>query len=165
MKVLKFILVVLCAVVLFRLAACTTGLAPTPDATPIIPTNPTNPQNPQIQPERPEGDSDSISGPDPAQARDAALEDLLAEIPEAGSEASMPGVIDWQSEDVTPQNLLGAVSTLYRGGGWEILVRYPVVAPANTRYTVEIRNQSTDSSWEVVLDANYQILSLNPLSP
>lgn len=162
MKILKFILVVLCALVLLRLAACTTGLAPTPDATPAIPTHPQNSQN---QPGGPERESDAISEPDPAQARDAALEDLLAEIPEAGSDASAQGAIDWQSEDVTPQNLLGAVSTVYRGDGWEILVRYPVVAPANIRYTVEIHNQSTGSGWEVVLDANYQIISLNPMSP
>jgi hypothetical protein len=165
MKVLKFILVVICAAVLLRLAACTTGLAPTPNATPEKNPVSTPPQSPEEQPAGPEQENESIPTSDPAKAREAALTYLLAEIPEAGNEAEEPATIDWSVEDVTPPNLVGSVSTLYEGGGWRVLVRYPVVAPANIRYTVEIQNLSTGSTWEVILDANFQVLTLNQLTP
>lgn len=165
MKVLKFILVLLCAAGLLRLAACTTGLAPTPQATPeITPISPSTEKS-MDQPGQPQTESETAPVVDPARARDAALAALLTEIPDAGSEAEVPDAVEWEVEDATPQNLVGAVTTIYRGGGWEVLVRYPVVAPANTRYTVEIQNLNTGMGWEVVLDAHFQPLSLNPISP
>jgi hypothetical protein len=169
MKVLKFILVVLCAAVLLRLAACTTGLAPTPDATPEAMPEATHPalqpDRPQDQTGQPETESDAFPVVNPEQARDAALEVLLSELPEAGNDADDPQSVEWEVEDATPPGLVGAVTTIYRGGGWEVEVQYPVVAPANTRYTVVIRNMNTGQSWEVVLDAYFEPISLNPLAP
>lgn len=150
MKVLRLFVVVLGAIVLLRLAACTTGLIPTPEPTPVTP--PDEFQGNSMRPEEP-------GSPEVEGAVNAAINHLIETDPPAGNGAELPSQIDWQVENRTPEGLIGAVTLVYRGGGWEVTVEYPVVAPEDMLYRITILNTTTGYTWEGTLNAAYEVIS------
>jgi hypothetical protein len=157
MKILKFFVVVICAVLVLRLAACTTGLSPAPqESTPTANPLPQHQQQ-QIQPQ---GGGDETPQPvvDTAQARDAALAYVLEHYPEAAAPGDNPLNLQWQVQDLTPSQTVGTSVTGYSSGDWQITVSYPVVLPSLVQYQVQIENQATGFSWSGILDANFNVL-------
>jgi hypothetical protein len=150
MKVIRLIVVVLCAIVLLRLAACTTGLNPTPEPTQVP--LPDDLQGNNMQ-------TEETANPLVTDAVNAAINHLIESDPPAGNGAELPSQIDWQIENQTPPGLVGAVTQVFRGGGWEVTVEYPVVAPENMLYHITIRNTTTGYTWEGTLNADYEVVS------
>lgn len=82
----------------------------------------------------------TVSVPDPARARDAALDyvfDRYGEVvfPQPGS--------DWMEENVTEEGLVGASTFRYTTADLVITVSFPVVNPANTIYQVVVSKEGT----------------------
>jgi hypothetical protein len=95
---------------------------------------------------------------DPVGAREAVLvhlaENYGEEIPAAG--------LPWTAEHTKPQGLVGGESYQYSGGDWVIAVSYPVVAPGNEVYTVQVTNQATGFGWQGQVDAQGQVTETSP---
>ena len=71
---------------------------------------------------------------DAAEARDAALEYLREHNPD-----NAPGTgLNWQSEDVTPEGLVGQATKVFTSDGLTVKVISPVVAPEYINYDLTI---------------------------
>jgi putative hemolysin len=81
---------------------------------------------------------------DPVGARDAVLV-YLGE--NDGDRAPALGLV-WTEEHTEPEGLVGGESYEYTAGDWLIAVSYPVVAPEEVVYTVNVSNQATGFQWE-----------------
>jgi hypothetical protein len=90
---------------------------------------------------------------DPVGARDAVLA-YLAE--NYGAEAPAAGLA-WTEKHTKPEGLVGGESYEYTAGDWVIAVSYPVVAPENVVYTIQVSNQATGFRWEGQVDAQGQV--------
>jgi hypothetical protein len=151
MKIIRYFVVVLGAYLLLRLGACTTGLSPrpepgfTPEGQRLTPSEGLRPET-QVSPSAPE------------RARDAALELALEVNPQIADGAEDPQQVSWEVEDRTPAGLLGSVTVVFSGGGWEISVSYPVAAPGNEVYQVRVVNLNSGLSWEGRLDAGFRLI-------
>ncbi len=86
-------------------------------------------------------------------ARDAALA-YLAE--NYGGEAPAAGLA-WAAKHTKPEGLVGGESYTYTAGDWVIAISYPVVAPENVIYTIQVSNQATGFRWEGQVDAQGQV--------
>lgn len=86
-------------------------------------------------------------------ARDAALTYLAehydGEAPAAG--------LAWTEKHTKPEGLVGGESYEYTAGDWVIAISYPVVAPENVVYTIQVSNQATGFRWEGQVDAQAQV--------
>jgi serpin B len=88
-----------------------------------------------------------------------ALTGVLATIArEVGQQTPALGL--WTEERTTPPGLLGSESFEYRSGDWLVAISYPVVAPDQTVYHVEVANSATGFQWEGQVDANGQVSEL-----
>jgi len=91
----------------------------------------------------------------PEEARDAAVEYVLSNYP-ALSGVNVPQ--SWETNDLTPQGLVGSSKLEYTAKGWRVTVSYPVVwKPA---YTVEITFEgATTFNWagKVDQDSNVEV--------
>jgi serpin B len=92
--------------------------------------------------------------PEPARARDAALE-ALAEV--IGDDAPPPDLA-WDGERITSEGLVGSSSFRYTAGDWVVIVSFPLVAPEATVYTVSVSNPTTGLEWDAQLDARFEVL-------
>jgi hypothetical protein len=79
-----------------------------------------------------------------AEARDAAIGYLLEHEPQDAPGAA----VVWQEQDVTPPELVGAVTTEFVSDEWTIEVTYPVVLPENTVYRVVVSSIALGWHWE-----------------
>lgn len=82
----------------------------------------------------------------PARARDAAMAYIWTE------GEPMPA-FSWSEEDLTPPGLLGSSTIRYTAGEWVVTVTFPIVAPENTIYQVNIVNTASGLSWDGEVDA------------
>jgi len=85
--------------------------------------------------------------------RDAVLA-YLAE--NYGDEAPAAGLA-WTEKHTKPEGLVGGESYEYTAGDWVIVVSYPVVAPENVVYTIDVSNQAVGLRWEGQVDAQGQV--------
>jgi hypothetical protein len=90
---------------------------------------------------------------DPIGARDAVLAYLTENY---GAEAPAAGLA-WTERHTKPEGLVGGESYEYTNGDWVITVSYPVVAPENVVYTIDVSNQTTGFRWEGQVDAQGQV--------
>jgi len=96
-----------------------------------------------------------ISFLDAAGAREAAIAYLRARY----LEQAPPVGLTWMEENTTPQNLVGTSSLRYTSGDWVIDVQYPVVAPENLVYNLEVRNQAAGFVWTGTVKATDGVVS------
>jgi serpin B len=108
---------------------------------------------------------EEASFPAAARARDAAiayLQDTHATVAPAASTT-------WTVEDVTPTNLVGSSTLVYRtpadSGEWVVTVTFPIVAPEQTIYHVMVENQVTGFQWEGDVDADGEIKGAEATPP
>jgi len=84
----------------------------------------------------------------PEGARDAAL----AYIREHFETAPAAG-LDWVTEDLTPEGLLGKSTLSYTAGDWKVTVAYPVVHAALVVYEVKATNEVLGFEWQGQVNA------------
>lgn len=70
-----------------------------------------------------------------------------------GNEAPVE-TIDWATERITEEGLVGGESYRFTSGDWEIIVSYPVVRLDLTIYSVKVENKSSGFVWEGEVNAN-----------
>lgn len=153
MKILRFLVVLLGAFVILRLAACTTGLIPTPEDLEPEPT-----RQAEINPDRPAGEEPG-EFPQADQARQAALAYLLRSYPEDFEGQNDPTRLEWQAQPLNPEGLVGAVTVQFRAEDWLVTVNYPVVAPELVQYRVTVENETSGFRWEGRLNADFEVVS------
>jgi putative hemolysin len=61
--------------------------------------------------------------------------------------------LQWDAEDLTPQNLVGSSTVRYTSGPWTVTVTYPIVLPELTIYQVSIANSASGLAWSGEVDA------------
>ena len=92
---------------------------------------------------------------DAAGAREAAIAYLRARY----MDQAPPAGVAWTEEDTTPQNLVGSASLRYTSGDWVIDVQYPVVAPENLVYNLDVKNQVAGFLWTGTVKATDGVVS------
>jgi hypothetical protein len=87
-------------------------------------------------------ENDDVSGhvENSREALDAVLQYLSGQ----GITVLPDSSVDWQEEDITPENILGANTIRYTYNEWSITIQYPIVLPQNTIYQVEVVGPYTD---------------------
>lgn len=78
------------------------------------------------------------------QARDAAL----SHVARTNDFPELTGRTDWSVADITQPDILGQGAYQFLSGDWMVAVSYPVVAPENVRYTVEIVHTASEFVWK-----------------
>ncbi len=101
----------------------------------------------------PDDVEETVTVPDPAAARDAALAYIAANY---SGQVTMPGA-GWTEENITEEGLVGASTFRYTAGDWVAIVSFPVVAPDATIYQVVATDQATGFRWEGEVDAAGQV--------
>jgi len=97
---------------------------------------------------------------DAAAARDAALEYLREHDP-----GKAPGAgIQWQSEDATPEGLVGQAATVFTSDGLTARVSSPVVAPEHITYSVIITSVPGAWRWEANVKRDGSVTEVSPLT-
>jgi putative hemolysin len=124
----------------FYRGECRPGTEVQPTEVPVAPTEP------------------SPEAPDPARARDAALDYIFDRY---GEIVFPPPGSDWTEKDVTEEGLVGASTFEYTAADLMVTVSFPVVAPENVVYHVVVANQATGFQWEGEVDATFQVTELS----
>jgi putative hemolysin len=96
--------------------------------------------------------------PDPARARDAALDFILDRHGEMVFPA--PGS-DWVEENVTEEGLVGGSAFRYTASEVVVTVSFPVVNPADTVYRVTVVKESAGFRWEGSVDAAGEVTQVS----
>jgi hypothetical protein len=155
MKVLRFLVVIFCAFVLLRIAACTTGFTPAPEETEEISIPSPQAEQGQETNQQPA----AVDVPLPEVARDVALVYVQAAHPDVAEGAPNPATLTWEMQDVTQPGLLGSTTLEYTAEGWLVQVQYPIVAPESMIFNVIVTNTASGLSWTGTLNAGYQVIS------
>jgi putative hemolysin len=100
----------------------------------------------------------TVQVPDPARARDAALEYVFDQYDQV---VFPPPGSDWMEENVTEEGLVGASTFRYTAADVVVTVSFPVVSPADTIYRVVVSKEDTGFRWEGELDASGQVTELS----
>jgi hypothetical protein len=95
----------------------------------------------------------TVTVTDAIAARDAALDYLHAQY---GDAAPSEGLV-WTEENITPEELVGSSTFLYRSGNWTVTVTAPVIAPEAVVYEVESVSETTGFHWQGMVDAFGQV--------
>jgi hypothetical protein len=93
-----------------------------------------------------------------SQARDAAMQHVTQTY-------NLPAPDAWNTEDLTPQNVLGASVFQYTSDAWIVRVSAPVVALDKTIYTVVIDHIQSGLHWEGMVNAFGDIAQVNLTPP
>ena len=114
----------------------------------------------EVQPtEVPVAPTDGVEQvPDPARARDAALDYIFDRY---GEVVFPPPGADWTEENITKEGLVGASTFRYTAADLVVTVSFPVVSPADTIYQVVVSNEGTGFRWEGEVDAAGQVTELS----
>jgi hypothetical protein len=64
-----------------------------------------------------------------------------------------PADLGWAGQNITPEDLVGAVTYRFRARPWDMTVTHPVVAPEDMIYRIFIENKGTDFQWSGTVDA------------
>jgi putative hemolysin len=99
----------------------------------------------------------SLQPSDPVGARDA----VLAYLAENYVDGAPAAGLAWTEKHTKPEGLIGGESYEYAAGDWLIVVSYPVVAPENIVYTIQVNNQATGFDWEGQVDAQGQVTEIS----
>jgi putative hemolysin len=111
-----------------------------PSDAPVVPTEP------------------AVQVPDPARARDAALDYVFDRY---GEVVFPPPGSDWAEEDVTEEGLVGASTFRYTAADLVVTVSFPVVNPADAIYQVAVSDEGTGFRWGGLVDATGQVTELS----
>jgi hypothetical protein len=101
---------------------------------------------------------DTVAVPDPARARDVALDYIFDRYSEV---VFPPPGSDWTEENVTGEGLVGASTFRYTAADLVVTVSFPVVNPADTIYQVVVSKEGTDFRWEGEVDAAGQVTEIS----
>lgn len=93
-----------------------------------------------------------------ADARDIAVTSLLQRYA-----LEAPG--DWETEDQTPENLLGSAAYRYTSGSWAVMVSAPVVAPEYLTYSVEVDHVTSGLRWLGEVAATGEVREISITEP
>jgi len=100
-----------------------------------------------------------VNVPDPAAARDAALNYLAETYGDRAPDLSL----SWVEANVTVEGLVGGSAFQYTADGWVVKVTFPVVNPVETVYHVVVSNEAAGFEWEGDVDANGVVVEVtNP---
>ncbi|MFC2045475.1 hypothetical protein ACFLUH_02205 [Chloroflexota bacterium] len=72
---------------------------------------------------------------------------------------------EWQEADITPPNIVGAVTKEFTSDEWTITVSYPVVLPENTTYRIDATNTEFGRHWAGTVDYHGNVTETSPLQP
>lgn len=78
------------------------------------------------------------------QARDVAL----SHVARTHDFPDLAGRTDWSAADITQPDILGQGAFQFLSGDWMVAVSYPVVAPENLLYTIEIVHTASKFVWK-----------------
>ena len=104
------------------------------------------------------GEGPTVQVPDPARARDVALDYVLDRYSEV---VFPPSGANWTEENVTAEGLVGASTFKYTAADLVVTVSFPIVAPDLTIYTVVVTNQASGFQWEGEVNAAGQVTERN----
>ena len=76
-------------------------------------------------------------------ARDA----VLAYLEKSKAMTGLTELTEWSAEYITPPQILGQGAWQLTSGPWMVAVSYPIVAPENVIYTVQVSNPLEDFMW------------------
>jgi putative hemolysin len=100
---------------------------------------------------------EAVQVPDPARARDAALDAIFDRSGEVVFPA--PGS-DWTEEEITEAGLVGISRFKYTAADLVVTVSFPLANPADTIYEVAVSKESTGFRWEGEVSANFEVTEL-----
>jgi hypothetical protein len=95
---------------------------------------------------------------DHTQARDAAMQHVTQTY-------NLPAPESWNTEDLTPKNMLGSSVFQYTSNPWVVRVSAPVVALDQTIYTVVIDHTQSGLHWEGMVNAFGDLAQANVTPP
>jgi hypothetical protein len=107
-------------------------------------------------------EEEPVQAPDPARARDAALDyvfDHYGEVvfPPPGSDWQVGSILHWTEEDVTGEGLVGGSTVEYTAADLVVTVTYRVVNPADTIYQVVVSKEGAGFRWEGEVSATFEV--------
>jgi putative hemolysin len=100
----------------------------------------------------------AVQVPDPARARDAALDYVFDRY---GEVVFPPPGADWTEENVTEEGLVGASTFRYAVADLVVTVSFPIVNPADTVYQVIVSKENTSFRWEGEVSAVFEVIELS----
>jgi hypothetical protein len=100
---------------------------------------------------------EAVQIPDPALARDAALDTIFDRY---GEVVFPPPGADWMEEDITEEGLVGASTFKYTAADLVVTVSFPLVNPADTIYQILVSNEATGFRWEGEVSATLEVTEL-----
>jgi hypothetical protein len=100
----------------------------------------------------------AVQVPDPARARDAALDYVFDRY---GEVVFPPPGADWTEENVTEEGLVGGSTFRYTAADLVVTVSFPVVNPADTLYQIVVSKEATGFRWEGEVDAAGQVAEVS----
>jgi len=117
-------------------------------------------------------DNRSTTSPEPSpspdlEVRDAAeaLDTALVYLREHENQNAPSVSIEWQEVDITPSGIVGNVTKEFTSDEWTVTVSYPVVAPADTIYQVEVSNPEIGWHWAGTVRSDGSVTEISPVTP
>jgi len=104
-----------------------------------------------------DADTDGLM-PDPAGARDAALDHIFDTY---GEIVFPPPGSTWTEENVTEEGLVGGSTIKYTTADLAVMVSFPLVNPADTIYRVVVVNEGSGFQWEGDVSATFEVTELS----
>jgi hypothetical protein len=90
---------------------------------------------------------------EPPEDVQSAIDTALAYVRETTPDQAPPVDLEWAGQDITPEDLVGAVTYRFRTPDWDMTVTQPVSAPEDLIYLIFIENKKTDFQWSGTVDA------------
>jgi hypothetical protein len=82
-------------------------------------------------------------------ARDVALASIARQY---GVQAP-PAELSWSGGRKTPEGVVGSETYEYTAGDWKVKITYPVTAPEQVVYSIEVTNETQSFQWQGEMDA------------
>jgi hypothetical protein len=90
---------------------------------------------------------------EPPEDVQSAIDTALAYVRETTPDQAPPADLEWAGQNITPEDLVGAVTFRFRAPDWDMTVTHPVAAPEDMIYRIFIENTATGFKWSGTVNA------------
>jgi hypothetical protein len=88
----------------------------------------------------------------------SAIDTALAYVRENYPDEAPPADLDWAGQNITPEDLVGAVTYRFRAPDWDMTLTHPVAAPEDMIYRIFIENKNTGFQWSGTVNAAGEVV-------
>jgi hypothetical protein len=95
---------------------------------------------------------------EPPEDVQSAIDTALGYVRETTPDQAPPADLEWAGQNITPEDLVGAVTYRFRAPGWDMTLTHPVAAPEDMIYRIFIENRNTGFQWSGTVDAEGEVV-------